>query len=224
VERPYSDLVARQGLSDGHRMMLQAVPEGARVLDVGCAGGYLAQPLTASGRTVVGMEPDAAAAELARASCERVIVGDFERPEDRAALDGRFDAVLFGDVLEHLRDPWGALAAAHELLAPAGRVIASIPNIAHWSARVELIRGRFPYAEHGLFDRTHLRFFTRRTAHELAARSGFEVEREQFTIYALPLGRLAGPVPVPVMVAAARVRPELFALQFVLTLRPRPPG
>jgi 2-polyprenyl-3-methyl-5-hydroxy-6-metoxy-1,4-benzoquinol methylase len=224
VERPYSDLVARQGLSDGHRMMLAAVPEGARVLDVGCAGGYLAQPLSRSGRTVVGMEPDAAAADQARPFCERVIVGDFELPQDRAMLEGRFDAILFGDVLEHLHDPWAALAAARELLAPAGRVITSIPNIAHWSARRELIRGRFPYAEHGLFDKTHLRFFTRSSAHELAARAGFEIEREQFTIFALPLGRLAGPVPPSVMAAAARLRPELFALQFVLTLRPHPPG
>jgi len=218
---PYSQLVAEKGLSDGHRMMIEAVPPGARVLDVGCAGGYLAAPLSAAGHLVIGMEPDTVAAETARTHCAEVVVGDFERAEDRAALAGPFDAVLFGDVLEHLRDPWSALTAARELLAPDGRVIASIPNIAHWSSRRELARGRFDYAEHGLYDVTHLRFFTRSTALALAEGSGFEVEREQFTMWRLPLGRLAEKVPPSAMAAAARLRPELFALQFVLTLRPR---
>jgi len=219
---PYTQLVADRGLSDGHQMMIAEVPPGARVLDVGCAGGYLAAPLSAAGHTVVGVEPDAVAAEAARAHCAEVVVGDFERAEDRAALTGSFEAVLFGDVLEHLRDPWSALAAARELLAPRGRVIASIPNIAHWSARRELARGRFEYADHGLFDVTHLRFFTRRSALALADRAGFQVEREQFTIWALPLGRFAELAPPAAMAAAARFRPELFALQFVLTLRPVP--
>ena len=195
-------------------MMIEAVPPGAHVLDVGCAGGYLAQPLTAAGCVVDGVEPDAAAAESARAHCATVTVGDYESPELRAALPAPFDTVVFGDVLEHLRDPWAALAATAELLAPGARVIASIPNIAHWSGRLALLRGRFSYAESGLFDATHLRFFTRRSAHELAKRAGYAVDREQFTRGALPLA------PTSVESAAARLRPELFALQFVLTLRP----
>jgi SAM-dependent methyltransferase len=217
---PYSQLVADLGLSDGHRMMIEAVPPGARVLDVGCAGGYLAGPLTAAGCTVVGVEPDAAAAETARAHCASVTVGDFELPETRAALPGPFDAVVFGDVLEHLRDPWTALAAASELLAPDARVIVSIPNIAHWHGRLTLLRGCFPHADSGLFDKTHLRFFTRSSAHELAERAGYRIEREQFTRWALPFGPLAHFAPERAESAAARLRPELFALQFVLTLRP----
>ena len=86
-------------------------------------------------------------------------------------------------------------------------------------ARLQVLRGRFPQAESGLFDKTHLRFFTRTTAHELAERTGYRIEREQFTRWALPLGPLAGLVPDRVEAAAARLRPELFALQFVLTLR-----
>jgi hypothetical protein len=114
-----------------------------------------------------------------------------------------------------MRDPWGTLAATAALLAPGARVIASIPNIAHWSARLALLGGRFAYAESGLFDATHLRFFTRRSARELAERAGYRVEREQFARGPLPV------VPPRVEAAAARLRPELFALQFVLTLRPR---
>jgi 2-polyprenyl-3-methyl-5-hydroxy-6-metoxy-1,4-benzoquinol methylase len=215
AELPYSRLVADQGLSDGHLMMIEAVPPGARVLDVGCAAGYLAGPLTEAGCVVTGVEPDAAAAEGARARGATVTVGDFELAETRAALAGPFDAVIFGDVLEHMRDPWAALAATTALLAPGARVVASIPNIAHWSARLALLRGRFDYAESGLFDATHLRFFTHRSARELAERAGYRVEREQFTRGALPI------LPARVEAAAARLRPELFALQFVLTLRPR---
>jgi O-antigen biosynthesis protein len=217
---PYSQLVADLGLSDGHQMMIEAVAPGARVLDVGCAGGYLARPLSEAGCTVVGVEPDPAAAEAARAHCASVTQGDYEDPRVRAALPGPFDAFIFGDVLEHLRDPWSALAGTQTLLAPDARVIVSVPNIAHWSARLTILRGRFPHAESGLFDKTHLRFFTRRSAHELAERTGYTIEREQFTRWALPFGPLARFVPDRGEAAAARLRPELFALQFVLTLRP----
>ena len=82
---------------------------------------------------------------------------------------------------------------------------------------MQLLLGRFPYAESGLFDATHLRFFTRGSARALAEQAGYVVEQEQFTRGALPL------LPTRVETAAARLRPELFALQFVLTLRPRSP-
>jgi 2-polyprenyl-3-methyl-5-hydroxy-6-metoxy-1,4-benzoquinol methylase len=78
-DRPYGRLVDRQGLSDGHRMMIDAVRPGARVLDVGCATGYLAEQLAARGCTVVGLESDAANAGKARAFCAEVVVGDFAR-------------------------------------------------------------------------------------------------------------------------------------------------
>ena len=212
---PYSRLVADLGLSDGHRMMIDAVPAGAASRRR-CAGGYLAAPLTEAGCIVSASSRTRPRRSRSR-PLRQVTVGDFEHPERVRSSQGPFDAVIFGDVLEHMRDPWTALAAASELLAPGGRIVASIPNIAHWSARLALLRGRFTYAESGLFDATHLRFFTRRSARELAERAGYRVEREQFTRGALPL------VPPRVESAAARLRPELFALQFVLTLRPARP-
>ncbi|HEY6894470.1 MAG TPA: class I SAM-dependent methyltransferase, partial [Rhodanobacteraceae bacterium] len=188
-ERPYGRLVDRQGLSDGHRMQIEAVRPGARVLDVGCASGYLAEQYAARGCRVFGIESDAANAERARRFCEHVVVGDIENASDRAELPAPFDFVVFGDVLEHLRDPWTVLAQTRALLADDARVIISIPNIAHWSARREIALGRFPYAESGLFDRTHLRFFTLASARELAQTAGYEIEREQFTRWRLPFQR-----------------------------------
>jgi methionine biosynthesis protein MetW len=232
VTGPYADLVAAHGLSCAHRLVLAAVPDGTRVLDVGCSTGYLAAELTARGCRVVGVEGDPEAAAQARERCELVVVGDVEDPAVRDELPHDMDAVLLADVLEHLRDPWAVLAALRETLAPGGRAVVSLPNIGHWTARRALAGGRFPYADHGLFDRTHLRFFTRASARELAQRAGFAVEREQPATASLPLEaylrrRWGGTEhdPPPALAAARRrltaLRPELFAFQFVLTLRPR---
>ena len=213
----YSQLVAEHGLAASHRLVIEEVPAGARVLDVGCASGYLAAELAARGCEVVGVEADPGAAAAARSACAAVVEGDVELDDVRAVLHEQkaFGAIVCGDVLEHLRDPGGTLAFLATLLAPGGRAIVSLPNVAHWTGRRALLRGRFPYADHGLFDRTHLRFFTRASARELLEGAGLRLVRERFAPAPLPLQAhvraLARLEP-----AAARAWPELFALQFVL--------
>jgi 2-polyprenyl-3-methyl-5-hydroxy-6-metoxy-1,4-benzoquinol methylase len=198
------------------------------VLDVGCATGYLAAELSRRGCTVDGIEFDPVAAQQARSHCREVVVGDLEAPSTQAEVQRmlagtRPDVIICADVLEHLRDPWTVLAWLRALLAPGGRAVISVPNIAHWTARRALLRGRFDYTDYGLFDRTHLRFFTRASAAELAHRAGFAVRAE----------RLAGaPLPLESRVPAlGRVRdrcvrryPELLSLQFVLVLVVDQPG
>lgn len=214
----YARLVERHGLAPSHALLLDGVPAGARVLDVGCAEGYLARALHERGCEVVGVEADAAAAAHARRWCGEVVEGDVEAPDVRARVDGRFDRVLFGDVLEHLRDPAAVLGWARDVLAADGRVIASLPNIGHWTARRRLARGEFPQEDHGLFDRTHLRFFTRATARELLEDAGLRVVAEAFAPAPLPLeSRL--PALGRLQPALVKRRPELFALQVVLTAR-----
>ena len=142
------------------------------------------------------------------------MVGDVEDAVCRSELAARapFDVVLCGDVLEHLRDPWSALRA---LAALGGQVVLSVPNVAHWTGRRALARGRFPYAEHGLFDRTHLRFFTRASARDLAQSAGLRIVDERFAPAPLPMqARL--PALRALERVAVRVRPELFALQVIL--------
>jgi SAM-dependent methyltransferase len=222
---PYAELVAAHGLSPAHRLLVEAVPRGARTLDVGCATGYLASELAARGATVVGVEADPAAAATAARVCERIVEGDVEAAGCRAQLRALapFDALVCGDVLEHLRDPWDAVAFLATLLRPGGTAVISIPNIAHWTGRRALLRGRFPYAEHGLFDRTHLRFFTRAGARELVDGAGLRVRAERFAPAPLPLqARLA--VLRRLEPFAARMRPELFALQVVLVCEPEVSG
>lgn len=139
----YAERVAVHGLGGSHALILAEVPPGSRVLDVGCASGYLAAELTARGCTVVGFERDPAAAALAEASCAELIVGDLESDADLAALPRGFDAVVIGDVLEHLTDPWRALRELRGVLAPGGVVVLSLPNVAAWPVRLGLLRGRF---------------------------------------------------------------------------------
>jgi len=215
----YGDLVAEHGLSAAHRLLLEAVPAGARVLDAGCASGYLAALLAERGHEVVGFEADATAAAAARERAGiAVVTGDLERPEDLTRVAGPFGAVVFGDVLEHLRDPAAALHAVRALLAPGGLLIVSLPNAVHWTARRQVLRGRFPQEDHGLFDRTHLRFYTRATARALLTQAGYAVVDERPVPAPLPFEAHVR-VPAAVRRAALRRRPELFALQFVLTAR-----
>ena len=216
---PYAALVAAHGLSAAHRLLVDAVPPGARTLDVGCATGYLAAELAARGSAVVGVEADAnAAAKAARSGhLQRVVAGDVEGEECRMELQALapFDALVCGDVLEHLRDPWDALAFLGTLLRPGATAAISVPNIAHWTGRRALVRGRFPYAAHGLFDRTHLRFFTRSSARELVAGAGLRVRAERFAPAPLPL-QAHVPALRALEAPAARAWPELFAVQVVL--------
>jgi 2-polyprenyl-3-methyl-5-hydroxy-6-metoxy-1,4-benzoquinol methylase len=227
---PYAGLVAEHGLATSHRLVLDAVPDGARVLDVGCATGYLAAELVARGCTVVGVEYDPVAAQQARAICREVVVGDLESDAVRAGVAGAvadaggIDIIICADVLEHLRDPWAVLAWLRTLLPETGRAVVSVPNIAHWTARRALLRGRFDYADFGLFDRTHLRFFTRASASELAHRAGFAVQAEHPAGAPLPLESRV-PALAKVRDPCVRRRPGLLALQFVLVLtvaQPRP--
>jgi 2-polyprenyl-3-methyl-5-hydroxy-6-metoxy-1,4-benzoquinol methylase len=161
------------------------VPEDARrIVDVGCAGGALGRALKAQrpGVEVRGVEPVASVAERARAVLDDVLTGGAE--DEPPASWPKPDCVIFADVLEHLVDPWTALSRWRERLRPGGSVVASVPNVAHHSVVRGLIAGRFDYADAGILDRTHLRFFTRASIIDLFERAGLKPLRiERVTRY-----------------------------------------
>jgi 2-polyprenyl-3-methyl-5-hydroxy-6-metoxy-1,4-benzoquinol methylase len=199
-----------------HAKLLEAVGTGNRVLDVGCSSGYLARPLAERGNTIVGLELDPEAARAAEEFCELVLVGDVETM-DLPLEPGSFDVVLGGDVIEHLRDPAATLARLRPFLRPGGRVVLSTPNVANWAIRLSLLSGRWRYTDRGILDRSHTHLFTRATLAETLEHAGYRVERIDFS------------VPVPgdsdlldgVGRAVGRLRPSLFAYQFVAVAQTR---
>jgi 2-polyprenyl-3-methyl-5-hydroxy-6-metoxy-1,4-benzoquinol methylase len=162
--------------NSSHVLILDLVGYDKRVLDVGASTGYLAEIMTNRGCRVTGIEVDPEAARQAAERCERVVVGDVESLDlDGELGDERFDAIVFGDVLEHLKDPSWALERFTPFLSPGGYVVTSIPNIAHGSVRLALMQGRFEYRSLGLLDNTHLKFFTRDSVEEMLEDAGFLV-------------------------------------------------
>jgi SAM-dependent methyltransferase len=133
-----------------------------RILDVGCGTGALGRRLRQSrpDREVWGIERDHVAAQLASTHLDRVLQLDLDELDALPEDAGRFDLVVLGDLVEHLREPARLLRALLPVLAPAGEVVASVPNVAHWSVIAELLAGRFTYQDAGLLDRTHIHLFT----------------------------------------------------------------
>ncbi len=159
--------------SDVLRLIL---PDARMVLDVGCGTGALGAELKRRGPVeVVGVEVDAHASEKARQILDQVYVGDIEQIE-LPYSPGTFDSIVMADILEHLRDPWALLKRLAPLLAPGrGRLIASLPNVRHWSVVRGLLEGEWTYLPAGILDRGHLRFFTRTSGRALLESAGLTV-------------------------------------------------
>lgn len=164
------------------RSVVDGFPTPARVLDVGCAAGDLGAALVGRGYEVVGVEGDEELAAVASPRLTEVAVADIDGAPLGDVVSGPFDAILFGDVLEHLLRPERVLASAVPLLSERGCVVASIPNIAHGSVRLALLQGRWKYTNEGLLDRTHLRFFTLDSIVDLFAGAGLTIDDVQATV------------------------------------------
>ena len=153
------------------RTLLEFIPRDARrVLEVGCGAGALGAAIRQrQSAWVAGIEADPAGAQVAAGQLDCVLTGDAESVSLDSLLGVEpFDCVVFGGNLSRQRDPWTALGRCCELLRPAGSVVASIPNVRQFSTLVNLLfRGVWPVRESGLFQRSHLRWFTRQTINDL---------------------------------------------------------
>ncbi len=156
-----------------------AVPASARsILDVGCGAGTLGAALKEEqpGRRVVGIELNREAAAVAQRRLDEVHVADVEEFAPPFAR-GEFDCIVFADILEHLKDPWGIVRRYSSFLAPGGTFIASIPNVRFIGLIGDLAeRGEWKYRDEGILDRTHLRFFTKKEFLSLMAQSDIRCE------------------------------------------------
>jgi len=156
--------------------MIEHVPRGAaRVLDVGCGAGDFGQQLKKRGeQQVVGIELNSRACAMAKEVLDDALEGNIETM-DLPFEDGRFDCIVFSDVLEHLIDPTAALRRASRVLASDGVVLMSIPNVRYYEVVQMLINGRWQYLDAGIMDRNHVRFFTATEIREMIARAGLVV-------------------------------------------------
>lgn len=148
----------------------------AEILEIGCGAGATGALALQEGRAghYVGIELMPSAAAIARGKLTEVIVGDVEN----MTLDwrpARFDALILSEVIEHLREPDRTLSKLSPFIRPGAFVLASSPNVAHWRVIQTLFKGDFPLEDRGVFDRTHLRWFTPQTYTALFERNGLEV-------------------------------------------------
>lgn len=186
-----------------HRRLLAltcSLSGARRVLDVGCGSGHIGGALAALGYSVVGMDPDADPSRLRALGYKEVYRLDIEQEELPPAT--AFDLIIFGDILEHLRDPDRVLDRARSWLVPGGRILISVPNVAHWTVRLSLLTGHFPAYNRGILDRSHLRFFTLDSAKRLVEAAGFQIEHVEVT-----------PIPLPLLCAATGEGRPLAILQ-----------
>jgi 2-polyprenyl-3-methyl-5-hydroxy-6-metoxy-1,4-benzoquinol methylase len=149
-----------------------------KVLDLGCARGRLGEALKARGTAslVHGIEFSESAALEAKSRLDQVWVADLS-VFDWTQADTDYDVIIAADVLEHLADPWETLRQLRHVLSVGGRIIASVPNVRYWKVIADLLfRGEFRYADAGVLDRTHLRFFTRSSLRRLFTESGYAVK------------------------------------------------
>ena len=157
-------------INAGNPLVLAMVPEGARrVLDVGCGGGDNARRLQEINPSieVVGLTHSEEEAGIAAPHMDAVHVIDLEQgltDEAMAEWGAPFDLLLFSHVLEHLIDPVAVLRRCLTRLSPGGYVLIAVPNVLEWRTRMKFLRGSFVYTDHGILDRTHMRFFTYYTA------------------------------------------------------------
>ena len=198
---------------------LDLVGQDKVVLDVGCSTGYLARALNARGCTVSGVELEPEAAELARDSLHELLVADLDVVYLAQELAGRrYDSIVFGDILEHVRDADRVLKAAVTLLADDGSVVISVPNVTHGSLRLALLQGRWDYVDSGLLDRTHLRFFTRESVLAMVRDAGLVVTDLRATVLD-PLGcevEIDADGLPGAIVDWVRHQPDALVYQFVL--------
>jgi 2-polyprenyl-3-methyl-5-hydroxy-6-metoxy-1,4-benzoquinol methylase len=205
-----------------HQQIVRALarlPERSRVLDVGAASGTLGRLCVPLKLRVRGIEPEAKWIEGGRAHYAEVLISGVDEAPD-AFLSGH-DAVVCGDVLEHLARPEVTLGRLAALQASGCMFVVSVPNVANVWVRLNLLCGRFNYADRGILDRTHLRFFTRRSFRELLESAGLQVEHLSATPIPLDLvsplfARTAiGRFLFTMLAGATRAWPTMLGFQWI---------
>jgi 2-polyprenyl-3-methyl-5-hydroxy-6-metoxy-1,4-benzoquinol methylase len=211
-----------------HDYVRRMVGANREVLDIGCGGGDFAAELRKNGNRVTGV--DLLAEPVNREAFEQYFSADLDQgiaPVVAAVAGNRFDRVLLLDILEHLRAPERILRECRGLVGRNGQLIVSLPNIANITVRCMLLFGRFNYTERGILDRTHVSFFTRKTARLLLEANGYSIVEQRSTVMPLELvlGLSPDGLPMKLITGAlalfTKLMPGLLGYQTVLVARPK---
>lgn len=192
------------------------------ILDVGASSGQLGRILAGTNLIIDGVEPDADAADAARKFYRSIVTA---RIEDAELPTATYEVVVCADVLEHTRDPVAVLRHLVAASTSEAVFIISLPNVAHIAARLLLLAGAFPRHDRGIFDRTHLHFYTRTTALELIRDAGLVVGGVSTTPVPLEdvwppiLGKVTREIAMRAQTYAARLSASLFAYQWLIVAR-----
>jgi 2-polyprenyl-3-methyl-5-hydroxy-6-metoxy-1,4-benzoquinol methylase len=175
---PYSANLYSPEANNSWSHLIQLIPDGSRVLDIGCSSGNFGAALQElKDCAVIGIDINADDVALAQQKLTEAYVVDVTQPDALRGL-GTFDVVLVADVLEHLMDPRSALKQIDGALREGGLLVFSIPHMGYLSVRLDLLAGEFAYNDLGLLDRTHVHFYDRVEIHDMLATAGFQVTVE----------------------------------------------
>jgi len=194
------------------------IPNNKKILDVGCNTGNLGEKLIKNKNCEVwGIDYSKRVVGIAKKRLNKAIFFDIESYKIPFKNE-KFDIIIFGDILEHLRYPEDILKKYSQLLNEDGLIIASIPNVASIKVRLKLLFGNWNYKLGGILDKTHLRFFTKKTIKELFENSGYKIIKMDSTPgfifkYSNILKKMAE--------FLCKIYPKLFALQFIITAKKR---
>lgn len=217
----YQQDIENLDLNTSHIQILHMIPDASKVLDVGCAcgdlGAYLCKHKNCK---VYGMEYDAESIAVAKKTgayvgIEHINLNTYDAIPP--SFPQKFDRIVLGDVLEHLNNPAQVLSKFLPFLGENGRVIISLPNIAHGSIASQILVNKFTYMDYGILDKTHLRFFTRESIASTMAVLGLKIVSATRTIWDLPGLHPYAParmLPQPVLDFIAS-NPHAYVLQYV---------
>jgi len=199
------------------RMAVEEIPDHSFVLDVGCATGFMGKYLIKEKKCVVaGLDLRDDELEVAKKNLNYIFKANIEDPETvKLVLDKtkqkKFDVILSTSLIEHTAQPNLVIENMKKLLKPNGKIIMSTPNIAHWTARIELLKGNFDYTDYGIMDETHLHFFTPKSFKELFIKNKLSVVKQKIDAEGGGFPRLS--------LALSSFFPNIFAYQVLIVAK-----
>lgn len=171
----YSDSSFSRDPNSSWYKIYKHIKPSSLVLDIGCSSGTFGKILQDEKKCIVdGIEPDEEDNKKAKKLLRKALLLNIET-DNLSSIKDRYDYIYFGDVIEHLITPIPTLKRVEKLLKPDGEILFSIPNMAHLSVRMMLLKGGFVYGETGLLDKTHFHFYTFDEIQRVFNEAGYEI-------------------------------------------------